>query len=397
MKVILGTESFPPNISGVATATVNLAENLTKAGHKAFVFTPGSVLSTKIDRRFPDYKVFRVKSISNPFREGYRITFTSEKEIERKILEIKPDIIHLQDPANIGRILRDIGDRNHIPVIITNHFSLEYALSYVKFFNLINPLLRSALVEYLVSFYDRCDQVVTPTETFAKQVRSWGVETPVCAVSNGLEIESFLGSKSKSEIDRAKQVFHLPDNKIVLYLGRVDKDKSIDVLVRAIPEVLKRVNAHFVIAGTGGEVENLQQLAISLDVSNDITFLGFIDHDSPDFVRLYKCASLFAIPSTIETQSLVTLEALASGLPAVGADANALPELIQNKRNGFLFKPGDSKELAKHITTILLSPKLAARMGAESVEIATGHKMKKSFAKMFSLYEEVIERTKEAK
>jgi len=140
--------------------------------------------------------------------------------------------------------------------------------------------------------------------------------------------------------------FNLPDKRTVLYLGRIDKDKSIEVLVRAIPDVLRKIDAHFVITGTGGELDNMKSLVLELEIDSAVTFIGFVEHNSPDFVGLYKNASLFAIPSTIETQSLVTLEAMSAGLPIVAARAGALPELVHNGKNGYLFAPGNSRQCA---------------------------------------------------
>lgn len=394
MKILLGTESFAPNVSGVATATKNLATNLIKNGHEVVVFTPGKTYRTKLDKSFADYKVFRLKSIVNPFRKGYRITFLKESEVEKLAEEVKPDLIHIQDPAVIGQLLCRVGNKLKIPVVCTNHFSLEYALSYVKFLHPLMPIMRQGLISYLVGFYDKCDQIVTPTETFRRQIEAWGVKSPVRAVSNGIEIERFLKKSSETEINAFKEKFHLPENPLVLYLGRIDKDKSIDVLVRSIPLVLKKVNAHFVITGTGGEVENIKKIASDLNIASDVTFIGFLEHNSSDFVNIYKSSSVFAIPSTIETQSLVTLEAMSSGLPIVAADANALPELVHSGVNGYLFKPGDEKEVAEEIIKILTNKKMAQKMGQESIKIAMNHQMDRAFGEMLNLYQEVIDKKK---
>lgn len=397
MKVILGSESFPPNISGVSTATVNLAENLVKNGHEAFVFTPGRNFRSKIDSSFKKYQVHRLNSFPNPFRHGYRVTLVSDWEIERLVEKIQPDVIHLQDPAMIGQALRRVGKKLDIPVIITNHFSLEYALSYFKAFRLFTPLLRSELIAYLVLFYNKCNAVVTPTETFRKQIENWGVKVPVQAISNGIQIEKFLEQYSEAKISHTRAKFNLSDKPIILYLGRVDTDKSIDVLIQSMPKVLAKTSAHFVVVGTGGEVENLKILVKKLGAEQSITFLGFVDHNSPDFVGLYKAASIFAIPSTIETQSIVTLEAMSSGLPIIAARAGALPELVHNHKNGFLFKPGDFNEASKRIIQILTNPKIAKKMGKESVKIAMTHQMNRAFGEMLDLYKKIVEDYKKGK
>ncbi|HOX41202.1 MAG TPA: glycosyltransferase [bacterium] len=390
MKIILASESFPPNVSGVAVATKNVAEQLSQRGHEVYVFTPGKVTSASIDRHYTDYTVFRLKSLKNPFRKNYRFTFIGKSILRRKLLEIKPDIIHLQDPAFIGTLLRDLGKEQHIPVVITNHFSLEYALSYIKFAQALTPLLKKQLCSYLSKFYNQCNTVITPTETFRRQVESWGCKVPTIAISNGLALERYQKHFSKEEIDKTKLVFHLPDNPLILYLGRIDKDKSIDVLIKSMPNVLSKTNAHLVVAGLGDELPAIKRLVSELKLDNSVTFLGFIDHDSEDFIKLYKAASVFAIPSTIETQSLVTLEALASGLPVVAANAGALPELVYHNKNGFLFKPGAYKELADNLITILMDDQKSKQFSKASFDIVKEHAISKSIDKLLDLYQSVI-------
>lgn len=390
MKIILGTESFSPNVSGVAVATEILANNLVKAGHEVFVFTPGNVFKTKIDKKFTKYRVLRLKSIPNIFRKGFRITAPQTRALEKEVDKIKPDLIHLQDVATIGLMLRNIGNNRAIPVIITNHFSLEFALSYIKL-PWLKPVAKEALIKYLANFYDQCDCVVTPTETIARQVRSWGTETPVIAISNGIDFDRFASNFPKIFLQDFKKKCQIPDNPVVLYVGRIDKDKSIEVLVKAIPLILKSVDAHFVIAGTGDLVDEMQDLAEQLKVRNYITFLGRLDKNSNEFIALYKCGAVFAIPSTIETQSLVTLEAMSAGLPVVGANANALPELIKPGFNGYLFTPGNSKLLAKYIIKVLKSKKSIAKMGEHSQEIASNHEISKTFDLMLELYDSILD------
>ena len=393
MKIILAAESFLPNISGVSVVTDTLANNLVKAGHSAHVFCPGDENKTYRDKAFQNYPVIRFRSIKNPFRQGFRITSTSKKELRKMVEEIGPDLIHLQDVATIGTMLRDIGNELGIPVILTNHFSLEFALSYVKF-GWLRPISKSLLIDYLVRFHNKCDLVITPTETIAKQIRSWGVKTPVLGISNGILHSRFLVNLGKEYIDNFKKRFHLPENKIVLYTGRIDKDKSVDIIIKAVPDVVKETNAHFVFAGTGDLIPVMEGLAEKLDVRKDVTFLGKLDKESTDFVALYKSANVFTIASLIETQSLVTLEAMSAGLPIVAVNFNALPELVKNGENGFLFYPGKSKELAKRLIEILKNDELAAKMGKRSVELSAKHEMSKAFDHLLLVYREVIKQKK---
>ncbi|HZK10871.1 MAG TPA: glycosyltransferase, partial [Atribacterota bacterium] len=188
--------------------------------------------------------------------------------------------------------------------------------------------------------------------------------------------------------------FHLPMNPIVLYLGRIDKDKSIEVLMKTIPKVIKETNAHFVIAGIGDELPNIKKMAEEMSMEQVIHFLGRVDHQSSDLEEIYQISTVFAIPSAIETQSIVTLEAMAAGLPVVAANAGALPELVKNGENGYLFKPGDSDLMAKDIITILNDEKLREKMKKRSLEIISDHRISQSFEKVQKVYEKVIKKNK---
>lgn len=380
-------------MSGVAVATATLAENLADTNNEVFVFTPGSKFRT-VKNKGENYTIEHLRSIGNPFRQGYRITFITQKEIDRLVRKIKPDLIHLQDPVSIGNLLLNAGTKLHIPVIATNHFSLEYALSYLKNLKPFLPAARYGLIKYLVNFYDKCNQILTPTETIAKQIRSWGVKTKVLAASNGIFFHRFAHQLSKKKIDQFKRKFHLPNNPLVLYLGRIDKDKSIDVLIKAIPEVVKKSPAHFILAGSGDLLVEMENLVDELGVRNKVTFLGRVEHESEDLVAAYQSASVFAIPSTIETQSIVTLEAMSASLPVVAANANALPEIVQNEENGYLFEPGDYQGLAEKLVKIVNDKILGKKMGQKSLIIASHHEMKLAFNKMARIYREVIDSNK---
>ncbi|MCX6808656.1 MAG: glycosyltransferase, partial [Candidatus Berkelbacteria bacterium] len=370
-----------------------LAGNMTKAGHEVYVFCPGDGSDTHLDKNFTDYKVLRLKSFVNPFRKGFRITSFAISEIREQVRKIKPDIIHLQDVASIGIMLRDIGRESNIPVIITNHFSLEFALAYVKL-PILLPLARKLLIRYLVAFHNKCDIVITPTETIAKQIRSWKVKTPVIAISNGIFYDRFSQNFPQEKIDAFRLKNHLPDNPIVLYTGRIDLDKSVDVIIKSMSAVIKATNAHFVFAGSGDMISEIEAIAENEGVRKDATFLGRIDHESDEFIALYKCARVFAIASTIETQSLVTLEAMSAGLPVVAAKANALPEIVKSDFNGFLFTPGDEKALAEHLIKILTDNSLWQKFSRHSMQLASHHEMSLCFARTLTLYNMIIAQKK---
>jgi glycosyltransferase involved in cell wall biosynthesis len=387
MKVIIGSESFAPNISGVATATELLAKELASVGHKVWVFVPSRSQKSHIDHKYKDFTVVRFRSIRNPFRKGFRVTLLPGNEIQKRIEEIKPNIVHLQDPTSICSQLLKAARERDIPVVVTNHFSLDYVVSYLKPLKPFHQQIKYILKLYLSGFYNQCDYVICPTETVKRYLCDWGIKSPIMAISNGVDLDRFF---SPSDLKSVRHQYHLPTNPTVLYMGRVDKDKSIDVFIKAIPHVLKHVNAHFIVAGMGDEVEHMQKMAKKLGIEREVSWIGWLDKNSDEFTAIYQMATVFAIPSSIETQSIVTMEAMASGLPVVGASAGALPELIKEGKSGFLFRPGDSIELASKIVRILKSKQLQKEMNKASLELISEHQIKNCFKKTLNLYEKLL-------
>ena len=386
MKIIIGAESFAPNISGVAVVTELLADHLAAAGHEVSVFAPSFRYATLPDPTYEAFSVLRLKSIPNPFRKGFRVAFFPRSDVLRAVRDIRPDIIHLQDPTSVcGNLLR-AAEQLGIPVIVSNHFSLDYVISYFPYLSMFHSSIRARLMRYLVRFYNRCDHVLCPTQTIKRELEKWGITTPIEAVSNGVDLERFYSYSSPATV-RVK--YHLPPGPLALYVGRIDKDKSLDVLIRAVPLVLSRMDAHFVLVGDGDEVGKLKAMVEDLGLERKVHFLGWINHDSQDLPEVYQIADVFAIPSAIETQSIVTLEALASGLPVVAADGGALPELVKDGDNGYLFPPGSEADLAEKIVRILRDEDLRAHMRKNSLEIVSEHQIEESFARIAAIYEEV--------
>ena len=169
----------------------------------------------------------------------------------------------------------------------------------------------------------------------------------------------------------ARTRYSLPDKPILLFVGRLDKEKNIDVALRAVALAVAHTDFHFVVAGSGAEKPALEALAQRLGIGAHVTFTGFVPDDL--LPSLYAAAACFVNAGTAELQSIVTMEAMATGLPVLGARAVALPELIRDHENGFLFDPGNAKELARHLVNIFAHAELRAAMGRNSLAIIAPH------------------------
>lgn len=206
-------------------------------------------------------------------------------------------------------------------------------------------------------------------------------------LSNGVDLAKFSPGMAPARLYRK---YHLPqDRPIVLYIGRVDPEKSLSNVVMAFAGVLEEMpEALLVIAGDGTDRRHLQDLAESLGIEKSVRFLGRVM--MPDTAQLYRVANLFATASETETQGIVLIEAAATGLPLVAVDAGAVRELCQNKKNGLLCTAGDINEMTDAMVRILQDKTLAKKYGAKSIEVAKKHDLNYTLKRFEEIYQEAI-------
>ena len=392
MRILLGLESYLPNISGVVVFTKRLATFLAGQRHAVEILTTSPLGWPSEEKDPADFTIRKVRGWKNPFRRDLRISFPwDRKEVGRIIKEFAPDIIHAQDLGFLCQMIRHEANRMGIPVIAHHHFSMEYVVSYVKP-QFIRPLVKPLVIHTAHHHYNRCQLVITPTEFSKRSLSGWGVKTPIVAVSNGTELARFkpLGS---AELDKEfEDRFDIWKREhTVLYTGRLDKDKNIWTLARAIPLVLKKMpDTQFFFIGEGTERKALEAWLRRFSWAKSVHLLGFIPHEDPALPKFYQLSDILWTASTIETQSITTLEGMAAGLPVVAANAGALPELVHEGDNGFLVEPYDADGFADAAIQILRDRELAKKFSKKSVEIASAHDASDSLARIFSLYRQVI-------
>lgn len=381
MRVILATETYLPTLSGVVVFTQNLAEELVKRGHEVAIFAPSSHRAFTHEVR-EGIHIYRFPSFPVPFRTKSRFTIRQYRRVEGAVKRFKPDIVHLQSPSGVPAAVQRIARREMIPIIGTHHFSLEFILAYLKPLAFINSVTHRALVTYLNRFYRRCGFVTCPTESIKKNLEEAGITVPLHVISNGVRFSDF----NKASTVKAPAL-PFPKVPLVLYVGRIDQDKNIPVMLRTIPLVVARTPVHYVFAGSGNRLSAAKRWVRSHGMDEHVTFLGKIPHQSALLRAIYKAARVFVIPSSIETQSLGTLEALASGLPVVASNAGALPELVHHGENGFLVGSEDSEGFAQRITELAQNAEQAQSMGLRGVEIARTHDLPRVVDEFIQLYQ----------
>lgn len=386
MKILISSDLHWPTINGVATFSRNLAHGMAARGHEVIVIAPSQTGKPykEVDR---NHVIYRTASVPFPFYQNFRISLNPQKEVKKIIEDFQPDVIHIQMLMWIGQATMKYGNKFGIPVVSTNHAMPENLLENVK---LLAPVARPVnymLREYGRRFFAKSDYVTLPTQSAIDMFNAYDqVSVPIKAVSNGIDLSRFKPGEVPQKLYKK---FKIPHNvPVVTYVGRLDSEKHLYVLVQAMKIVLGSVKCHLLIVGDGNDRENTERLAIKLGIRRNVTFTGKVSDE--DLVILHRVGDVFCMPSPAELQSIATLEAMASGLPVVAVDAGALKELCQDNRNGYLCRQDDYTQIAESLIKILSDKKLQKTMSNQSLEIAQSHDMKTTLDVFEEIYESLI-------
>ncbi|HZO87920.1 MAG TPA: glycosyltransferase [Chthonomonadaceae bacterium] len=390
MRIVIATQNyFQPN-NGQAVFVAHLAEGLASDGHQVLVMTPS-------DRRRAYTTTqgrVRVEAITAlslaPWYPDVYVTFRPQKEVARLLESFAPDIVHIQDHFPLCRSVVRAARQRRLPLIGTNHFLPENIIPFVP------VLSRSArcrrwmerlLWRMVLRVFDKMGLATAPTETAAALLRRQGLVVPVYAVSCGVDLDTYRPDPSVDRAALRRRYGLSPDRPILFFVGRVDREKRLDVLIEALPQ-LEPAAAQLAIAGRGRDLAALQAQAQRLGLADRVVFVGFVPE--ADLPALLNSVDIFAMPSEAELLSLATLEAMATGLPVLAANARALPELVENGVNGYLFRAGDAGDAARRIDQLLCEQHRWGAMGAASLAKARAHSLQNTIRRYEELYHQTL-------
>lgn len=379
MKILIGADSYAPDINGAAHFTEQLARGLAQRGHEVHVVCASDDGVPRVEI-VEGVIVHRLASVRYRRHDSLRICLPWQAiPATRDLVEhLRPDLVHVQSHMVIGRGVAYAAKRLGRPLVATNHFMPENVFGYVPL--LPRALHRQAAVlawRDLGAVFGRADRITAPTP---RAVRLLTESTGLAgeAVSCGIDAGRFWQATCAAEPS---------DQPRILFVGRLDQEKRVDELITAFARLPVSTGAVLEIIGDGDQRDHLQRLAATLEVQDRVIFAGHVDDDQ--LLAAYGRASIFCMPGVAELQSIVTLEAMAAGKPVVAADAMALPHLVKPGRNGWLFSPGDIGELTLRLSTLVADPQLRQRMGQHSREIVAQHDFDRTLDRFESIYQSV--------
>ena len=382
MNIGIFTDTYFPQISGVATSIKTLKDALEKQGHNVFIFT---TTDPHVQKGAVEANVFRFSSVPFISFTDRRVAFRGFFEATKVAREVKLDIVHTQTEFALGMIGKYVAHQLKIPAIHTYHTMYEDYLHYV----LNGHLLRPYHVKQFTNVYlKNMDGVIAPSERVEKLLKRYKVTIPMKVIPTGVDIES-LNQPITNDVRHDLGIE--PDAQVLLTLSRIAGEKKINRILNVLPEIVDEFpKACLVIAGDGPDLEVLQEQVERLTLEDNVIFAGDVPHE--DVGSFYKMADLFVSASDTETQGLTYIEALASGTRCVVYDTDYTERVFDDKCFGEVFtRPSEMRdEILDYLRegpSEIPADKLAKKLNQISA--------KRFGSDVHQFYEEVIENYQE--
>ncbi|MDP3948336.1 MAG: glycosyltransferase [bacterium] len=362
MKIAIFSDNFYPEISGISDSIISLAKELAGRGHEIRFYVPRypAKCHAKVGLKCEEIKlgknisVKRLFSVPYPSGTGQGRAVIPNPLTYFSVRKFNPDIIHTQLFFGAGLDALWFAKMLKKPLIGTNHTAVA---EFVRYSPVKSEWIANMMLKYVNWYYGKCELITAPSRSVIDEMKFYGFNKESHVISNPVDVQIFSPLPNKNRL-RKKFGF---GSHVVIHAGRLSPERKISVIVKAMPLVKKEFpDAELAIAGNGIARKELESLAAGLGVRSSVKFMGFVEKHV--LAEAYNAAGIFVITSTSDTQSMVMMQAMASGLPIIGVKARALPEYI-NKNNGILIEPDNPEALAKKIIFLLKNPEKMKKLG----------------------------------
>jgi len=371
MNIGIFTDTYSPQVNGVVSSILTLEKELRKQGHNVYIFTISHPDATD-NSNF----IYRIASLPFIFLKDQRVGILYSNKLVRKIKRLRLDILLSQTEFSLGIFAKLVSKKLSIPIVHTYHTMYEEYMHYISKGIAFSPNIAR---KYSKSFCNGVDGVVAPTVKTEKLLKSYGVKTQIRVIPSGIDFSPLAKANYSSEdTNNLKQVFNIPQtDPVILFIGRVAQEKSIDVVIHAMANlVLKIPNAKFVIVGDGPSRLEIEELATQLNIRHSIIFTGIQPWNT--IGKFYQLGDIFVSASVTETQGLTFAEAMAASLPVVAKEDESVAGLIRDHYNGRLFNT--PSELAVILEELITNP-----VSKETLAVNALHSIKPLSAEIFGL------------
>lgn len=398
MKIAMFTDTYYPRINGVSVSVKSYAEALTEAGHKVCIvccdYQDKTTADTNHQNNDTKYniQIVRIPSLHIFFSEEDRLARISQwKMVKHAMKEFQPDIIHINSEFLVGYYGLTYGRLKYVPIVYTFHTLWEdYVEGYIHFM----PISASKKIakDLIKIFLRSADAIITPTKRISEVVKNYNISRYTDILPTGIPNSmALVPEDAKKEFSRKFYEEDFPElkgKKLLLYVGRVVKEKNLDFLFPVLKEVQNQIpDSALLIVGGGPELSPLRQRSKDLGLEKDVFYTDYLPRET--LAYYYGIADVFTFPSVTETQGLVTIEAMMSGLPVVAIGEMGTLDVMQGDNGGFMVT-NDTHEFAQKVVLLLKDSELHSKKSIEAKEWASQWDLTELTKRLITVYRKAI-------
>jgi glycosyltransferase involved in cell wall biosynthesis len=387
MHIAYFTNFYLPVVNGVARSVQSFRDALSAMGHNVFVF------AQEDDYEDTEPFIFRYPSLRLPLGVDIPTALPVSAFIDELIPKLKLDIIHTHHPVLLGQTAATKARDYNLPLVFTFHTQYH---EYTHYFPLpqeqVQEFIKNRIISWMREYMRKCQHIVVPSESMRSiLIDEYGLVDRFTVIPTGIDITPF----KKADGAQLRSQWGWNEDKIIISAGRLAEEKNWVTLLNAFAIAQKtQTNIRLVLLGDGPQAEALHQLAGELEIAERVTFVGKVPFEEvPTYL---KAADVFAFASVTETQGLVTLEAMAAGLPVVAVDAIGTQDILVNGKQGFLTQ-NDANDLANGLIKLIENPSLISKFKSAALRASRAYDNKNLARKMLKVYEQAIEDKKAEK
>jgi 1,2-diacylglycerol 3-alpha-glucosyltransferase len=344
MKIALFTDTYPPEINGVSVSVGLHQKVLMNQGHDVLIITTNP-FGKSMDI---DIGMIRIPGVELKKLYGYRLSSFFNAKAYQFIRKWKPDVIHIHTDAGIGIFGKITAFFLKVPTVVTYHTMYE---DYTHYAGFLKGLASRVVKRFSKSIAEQCTEFIAPSLKTKERIRSYGVDRYINIVPTGIDFSRFQQSSlDNSKLVEIKNRWILPGEKVLLSLGRVAKEKSMDVILKGFSKLIQSNgnNVRLLMVGDGPNRHGLIELANQLGIANHVSFVGAVPiQDVPYY---YQLADVFVSASLTETQGLTFMEAMVSERVVLCRFDENLADLIRHQQTGFIFS--DEEDFVRQVKAI---------------------------------------------
>lgn len=386
MHIAFFTNFYHPVVNGVVRSVASFRKVLMEQGHNVFVFAQS-------DGSYKDTEpfIFRYPSLPLPLPGDIAAALPVSPFMDQLLPILKLDVIHTHHPILLGQTAARKAAELDLPLVFTFHTQYWEYTHYVPFpQEAIQEFLKNAVHRWLKDFMQKCQHIIIPSESIKEiLVQNYGLEERYTVIPTGTDLEPYQCADWKS----LRKEKGWQDETVLISVGRLAPEKNWDTLLHAFAKVYQQhPGLRLVLIGDGPARATLEALTAGLGIAEHVTFTGSLPFE--DVPCYLKAADMFTFASVTETQGLVTIEAMAAGLPIVAVDGSGTRDIVEHGKQGLLVE-NDADALAKGIEKLLADPGQLKRFSNSALKKSKIFDVDQLGKQLIGVYEQAIQDKKE--